>query len=337
MEKLGHNKTLVIAEVGNNHNGNFHLAKKSIFEAKKAGADCVKFQYFSSEKLVHKNLKTLKHVKTHEFQIDRMKMLELSEKEFIALSKLTKRLGLKFCLSFFDKNLITNKMIRYVDYVKIASSEINNIDLLIEVNKHNKPIIVSTGLSDKDSLKNDLKRVFKYISKDKLILLHCISKYPLPFEESNLKNINNLRKIHNNIGYSDHTSDIYACPAAVILGAKVIEKHFLCFEGQKDAGDKAVSIGTKKFREMVDLIRVFEKFNVNKTPVNLNYFKKNMLKSPYASRNLKKGSIISKNDVNFIRPFNKSGLNFQKLFERKKYKLLKDIKKDELIKDEMVF
>jgi sialic acid synthase SpsE len=335
LEKLEYNKTLVIAEVGNNHNGNYRLAKKSILEAKKAGADCVKFQYFTSEKLVHKNLKTLKHVKTHKLQIDRMKMLELSEKEFISLSSFAKSIDLKFCLSFFDKNLIS-KMINYVDYVKIASSEINNIDLLIEVNKHNKPIIISTGLSDKDNLKNDLKRVFKYIDKNKLILLHCISKYPLPAEESNLNNINNLKKIHANVGYSDHTSDIYACPAAVNLGAKIVEKHFLCYDGQKDAGDKAVSIGTKKFKEMVDLIRIFEEFNVGKTPVNLNYFKKNMLRSTYASKNLKKGSIINQNDVNFIRPFNKGGFDFQKLFVRKKYRLLKDVKKNELIKNKMV-
>ena len=122
-------KTIIIAEIGNNHNGNFNLAQRSIIEAKKAGADCVKFQYFDSSLLVHKNLKTLKHVKTHKYQVDRMKSLEFDNDQFIALAKFAKKNNLKFCLSFFSETLFKD-VIKYVDYIKLASGDFNNKLLL---------------------------------------------------------------------------------------------------------------------------------------------------------------------------------------------------------------
>ena len=319
-------KVLIIAEVGNNHNGKIKLAKKSIIEAKKAGADCVKFQYFNSDTLVHKDLRTLKHVKTHKYQLDRLKSLEFSKKQFIELYKFSKKIKIKFCLSFFDPILI-KEMINYVDFIKIASSDASNPTILKEANKYNKMIIVSTGLSEQHEIKN----ISKYIQNKKLIVLHCISKYPTPLNEINLDEINKIKKHFNNVGYSDHTDDIYACCAAVAKGAKVIEKHFLCYENQKDAGDIGVSIGTKKFKEMVYTIRNFEKINAYSKVKNLDYYKKNMLRSPYAKRDLKKNEKISIEDILILRPFKKNGFDIKKL-TKQNYTIKNNIKKNSLIK-----
>lgn len=320
------NKILIIAEVGNNHNGKIKLAKKAIVEAKKAGADCVKFQHFNSDTLVHKDLKTLKHVKTHKYQLDRLKSLEFTKKQFIELYKFSKEIKIKFCLSFFDPMLI-KEMINYVDFIKIASSDASNPIILKEANKYNKMIIVSTGLSNEVEINN----ISKYINKNKLTVLHCISKYPTQLNEVNLDKIYLIKNHYHNVGYSDHTDDIYACCAAVAKGARVIEKHFLCYENQKDAGDIGVSIGTKKFKEMVKIIRKFEKINSNSSVKNLNYYKNNMLRSPYAKRDLKRNEKISIEDISILRPFKKKGYDIKKL-TKQNYKIKNDIKKNGLIK-----
>ena len=134
-----HKKLYLIAEVGGNHNGNFSIAKKAIIEAKKAGADCVKFQYYSAENLVHPKMKTMSHVRKNskeKTQFERFKRLELTFNNIKELKNICRNNKIDFCLSVFDHNqvnIIKNKL----SFFKIASGDNNYIPLLEEIKKTN--------------------------------------------------------------------------------------------------------------------------------------------------------------------------------------------------------
>jgi len=227
--------TFIIAEAGVNHNGNFETALKLCDAAKTSMADAVKFQLFQSAIL---------------WGGDRVKHLELSNKQIFDLAAYCKAIGIEFmCTPFSVASAVYLKPL--VRRMKIGSGCIARFDLL-EVVK-DMPVILSTGMSTL----NDIDRALDILDGDDVILLHCTSCYPCRLEDVNLKAMLTIKRYELPFGYSDHTSSITVPIAAVALGASVIEKH-LTFDRSAEGPDHSSSITPREFKAMCLAIREVE-------------------------------------------------------------------------------
>lgn len=298
----------IIAEIGVNHNGDLELAKKMILEAKKTGVDAVKFQSFKADKLVSKDAKKadyqIKNTEKEESQHNMIKKLELTEEDHIYLKKICDNEGIMFLSSPFDIESANLLLSLGVDTVKIPSGEITNLPYLEEIGTLYKNIIISTGMSNLDEIKEAIKILNKSGDKN-ITVLHCNTEYPTPMEDVNLLAIKTLEKELNlPIGYSDHTDGIEVSIAAVSLGATVIEKHFT-LDKNLDGPDHKASLEPKELKQMVDSIRNIEKALGNgiKTPSKSE--KKNIViarKSIVAKHNICKGEVFTKENLSIKRP-----------------------------------
>lgn len=320
----------IIAEVGSNHLGNKKIAKKSLFQAKRAGADCVKFQLFDENNLVSKNLKTYKHVqdKKIKYQHERFKKVKISLEYLKTLSNLAKKVGIDFSVTPFDPSYVQS-IKKYVKFFKVASGDINNIPLLTEIRKTKKTVVVSTGMATAA----EIKRISNFFPKNKLVLLHCISSYPTDPNDANLINIRHLKKYNVETGYSDHTPGIDVATKSVFFGAQVLEKHFLPINSKR-AGDYSLSINEKNFKIMVKKIK--QNLNIIGTVREKEYpcekyFKKTLRRSLYFSKNLKKNYKLKYLDISFLRPYNKSGVDLKDYSKFVGRKLKSNVKKNQLI------
>ena len=228
----------VIAEIGVNHQGNVDRAKRLIDEAKDAGADCAKFQYFYSQKL---------------WKNDRLKHLELRFSEFVVLHSHCQRAGIEFmCTPFGVEEVILLRQL--VKRWKIASGCITRLPILQAVRDTGLPIILSTGMATLQ----EIATAEQVLWDDDLTLLHCTSAYPCPIDQVNLRAMLELRDTFKTpVGYSDHTKGITVPIAAAAMGASVIEKH-LTLDCTATGPDHAASIEPDEFRVMVSAIRTVE-------------------------------------------------------------------------------
>lgn len=254
--------TFFIAEIGNNHNGDYYLAKRTIEQAAKAGADAVKFQkrfiseVFTKEILDKPQTKDQIYGKTYgEYR----RNLELDEDAFKNLKKDAENLGLVFFATPFDKKSVDFLENIGVTAYKIASFDVTNLPLLGYIAKKGKPIFFSLGMSTLEEADEAIETILKY--NNQLIIKHCVSVYPSLDEKINLRSIPFLKERYNPlpVGYSGHESDILPTLAAVALGAKCVERHFTldrCLPGP-DHG--TVSIEPEQFRKMIDSARRIEK------------------------------------------------------------------------------
>ena len=225
-------KTIIIAEAGVNHNGNFQIAKKLIIASKQSGADFVKFQSFHADLISIKTLRKTFYQKKNTYsknenQHQMLKKLELQEYEQKKLFEYAKKIKVNLISSAFDiKSLFFLKKFN-MKYYKIPSPEITNYPLLKAIGKLNKKVILSTGMSKINEIKSALKVLIKSgTKKNKICILHSNSEYPTPFNDANLNAIVTLKKKFDlKTGYSDHTMGTEAAIAAVALGAEIIEKH----------------------------------------------------------------------------------------------------------------
>lgn len=237
------NRPYIIAEAGVNHNGSLELARKMILEAKKAGADAVKFQTFVSEKLVSQyapkaEYQIMNTGKT-ESQLEMLKKLELSFSHFTLLNSYAKEIGIDFLSTPFDLESIEFLCSLEMPFWKIPSGEINNKPYLRRIAQTKLPIILSTGMSTLEEIEEALA-IFEDYSRDNITLLHCNTQYPTPYEDVNLLAMTTLREhFHVRIGYSDHTVGIEVPIAATALGAEVIEKHFTLDKSMEGPDHKA--------------------------------------------------------------------------------------------------
>jgi len=201
--------TLIIAEAGVNHNGDMELAKKLIKIASEAGADYVKFQTFSADKLVTKNApKADYQITTENFSENHYSMLkkfELSKQDHFKLAKECKSLKIGFLSTGFDSASLNLLVDLGVDYIKIPSGEINNLPLLRFIGQLAKPVLLSTGMSTMDEIESALRILEQSgISKQQITVLHCTSAYPAPIKEVNLLALKSIQeKFKVPIGYSD--------------------------------------------------------------------------------------------------------------------------------------
>ncbi len=214
----------VIAEVGINHNGNLKTAMRMVDAAKRAGAECIKFQYHIPDKEMIKNNTIPGNAKESIWKI--IKKNHLSEHEEEKLFHYVKKKKLIYLSTPFSKEAAIKLFNLGVDAFKIGSGECNNYPLIDIISSFKKPIILSTGMNNYEMI----KRATKIIKKNncKFSLLHCVSSYPTNYKDLYLKNITFLRKKFKDIpiGLSDHSLGIHASLASITLGSSIIEKHF---------------------------------------------------------------------------------------------------------------
>lgn len=297
----------IIAEAGSNHNGSFEQAKKLIDIAKESGADAVKFQLFRAKTLYPNKSIEVKYLKNMGIKEDLYTIIKRFEMPLDWIEKLydyTRELDIDFIATPFDLNSV-RILNRYVNIFKIASYEALFMDLIKEIKKTGKPIFISTGGCTEEEIDLLLNKVlFDYL--DKTVLLHCIAKYPAPLEQLDLKMIPYLSRRYGVFtGYSDHSENPVIAPlAAVVLGAKVIEKHFtLC--KNLPGPDHAFAVNPEELKYMIDTIRMAEKTmksNTHKKIVQnceqeLYYYKRCL----YVRKNFAKGHRIKKRDLIILR------------------------------------
>jgi len=217
-------KPFVIAEIGINHEGNFKKAIKMVDDAYKSGAECVKFQCHIIEDEMIKNDVIPGNAKEPIWNI--IKRCSLTIEEDIKLKKYVESLGLIYLSTPFSRAAADRLEKMGVSAYKIGSGECNNYPLIEHIASFRKPIILSTGMNDIDSISVAVRIFEKYITS--YALLHCTSMYPTPYEKVRLNALLELKNSFPNavIGLSDHSIGNYTSFAAIPLGACIIEKHF---------------------------------------------------------------------------------------------------------------
>ena len=327
-------KVLIIAEAGVNHNGDINLAKRLIDEAKKAGADIVKFQTFNPQKLASKNAKMAEYQKKNlgveESQETMLSKLTLTKEEYIELAEYCRLIGIKFLSTPFDIESI--KFLNGLqDIWKIPSGEITNYPYLVEIARTGKEIILSTGMSSLEEVQDAID-VLKKNGAGEITVLHCTTNYPTPMEDVNLRAMLTLRgKFGCAVGYSDHTNGIEIPVAAVAMGATVIEKHFT-LDRNMEGPDHKASLEPDELNAMVSAIRNVEQAlgDGNKVPAasekaNIAVARKRII----AARNIKIGEIFTEDNITTKRPG--TGISPMRWNEVLGQKAIRDFEEDELI------
>ena len=328
-------KVFIIAELSANHNHSIQIAKDTIYAAKESGANAIKLQTYTPEWMTIDCKKddflikggTLWDGKNlFELYKEAMTPLEWHEELF----NYARSIDLEVFSSPFS--------IEAVDFLeefnppayKIASFEITDYELIDYTASKGKPIIVSTGIADFEDIQNAVDTAKKY--NVDIALLKCTSAYPAPRNEINLKTIKALKEIFNvTIGFSDHTLGISAPIAAVTLGARIVEKHFI-LNKNIDSPDKEFSLTPNEFREMVKAIREVEEMigEVDFKPKKGRQFARSL----YIIKDIKKGKKFTRENIKAIRPG--FGLHPKYLPQIIGKKACKDLKRGEALKWEYI-
>ena len=319
--EIGKNKEpLIIAELGINHNGNLDQAIAIADSAIKSGAEILKHQtHIPDEEMSIEAKKAIPG--NSKFSIYKIikncALSELDEKKLMQYIKSKKKI---FISTPFSKAAV-DRLIRFgVPAFKIGSGEWNNLELIKYICKFKKPIIMSTGMSYLRELKNTVN----YINKKKipLALMHCTNVYPTPLQKSRLNSILLMQKTFtkNIIGYSDHTVGLYASYAALSLGAKIIEKHYVDSYSRKGP-DVSCSMDKNQLKELI-LASKYIPLTIpgNKEPIQEEKVTMNFAFASIVAKNhIKKGSLISENNICLKRPGNGDFLSkdFTKLIGKK--------------------
>ncbi|MFA6096751.1 MAG: N-acetylneuraminate synthase [Candidatus Paceibacterota bacterium] len=298
----------IIAEAGVNHNGNVKIAKKLIDEAKKAGADAIKFQTFRTEDLVTRNTRMARYQKKNlgtqeNSQFEMLKRLELSHENFMDLKDHCRKRRTIFLSTAHSENEI-DFLDTIVGAHKIASGDLTNIPFLQKIAKTLKPMILSTGMGTMKEIREAIDSI-KQAGNDKIAVLHCTTNYPCPLNEVNLRAMLSIQEETGLIvGYSDHTEGINTSVLAAAMGAKIIEKHFTLDKGMRGPDHKA-SIETEELARMVIAIRETEMILGNgiKTPTRSEkVISAAARKSVIAKVNIPKGKMITAKMLIIKRP-----------------------------------
>jgi N,N'-diacetyllegionaminate synthase len=255
---------MIIAEAGVNHNGDIDMAKKLIDIAAESGADLVKFQTFSADRLVtHEAVKAdyqLLATNSSESQHDMLRKLELTESMHRDLIAHCASQNIRFFSTGFDVESINLLVGLGQELFKIPSGEITNLPYLRHIGKLARTIILSTGMSNMDEIESAINVLEESgTHRSKITVLHCTTAYPAPMSDVNLRAMQSIQNRFNvAVGYSDHTLGIEIPIAAVALGATVIEKHFTTDRSLPGPDHKA-SLEPAELKAMVDGIRNVEK------------------------------------------------------------------------------
>lgn len=246
-------RVLIVAEIGNNHEGDVAVAERLLDEAAAAGADAVKFQVFRTEQFVRRSDRA---------RFARLRGFELAPRAFERLAKRARAAELKLIATPLD--LASAAFLTpLVDAFKIASGDNNFVPLLDQLAATHKPLILSCGIASLDELAGGVARirgVWAGSGVDPgLAALHCVSAYPVPPEQANVRAVATLAQALGCApGYSDHTLGCDACVLAVAAGARIIEKHFTLDHHYSDFRDHQLSADPPELAELVRRIRAAE-------------------------------------------------------------------------------
>tara|TARA_B100000963_G_C22611865_1_gene665284 strand:- start:1150 stop:2187 length:1038 start_codon:yes stop_codon:yes gene_type:complete len=334
---IGYNKPcFIIAEIGSNHDNSYTKAIKLINKAKEAGADGVKFQIFSADKHYSKYTPGFKYLKKRN-TYNLIKKLEIDRNWIKKLKTYCDKKKIIFFASPCDLEAIEILKNINTELYKVASFDITDLNLIKNIAKLKKPIILSTGMCSETDISDAIKTCKKY-GNNKIILLQCTSLYPAPKVISNLNSIKTMRdKFQVITGYSDHTLDEDAALISICLGSKVLEKHFTLSKKLKGP-DHKFACEPQEFKKMVNKIRLFEKMmgdGKKKGPnkLEIEMFKKGR-RSIHAVRNIKKGEILKFKDIIIKRPG--LGIKPKDLTKILNKKVKKNILKDKWITKDMI-
>ncbi|MFA5528473.1 MAG: N-acetylneuraminate synthase [Peptostreptococcales bacterium] len=326
-------KVIIIAEAGVNHNGNIDLAKRLIDVAVAAKVNYVKFQTWKSENVISRFAPKAPYQKlntsTEGSMLEMEKELELTFEDFVLLKEYSKKSGIGFISTPFDIESIKFLKELKLEIVKIPSGEITNLPYLEEIARASWEIILSTGMCKISEIEAAINILG---NRNKLTLLHCNSQYPTPYNDVNLRAMNQLANIFKlPIGLSDHTLGVEVPIAAVAMGAKVIEKHFTLSRDMQGPDHKA-SLEPFELNQMVQAIRNIEEAMGFGEKRVTDSERENIVvarKSIVAKTTISKGDVLSVDNLTTKRPA--TGISPMRWYEILGSKALRDFKEDELI------
>lgn len=309
---MNNKKVIIIAEAGVNHNGSYELAIKMVDEAKRAGADYVKFQTAKPELVISTFAPKAEYQKettgAAESQLEMCKAIHLPLTDYKPLKEYCDKVGIGFMSTPFDLVSIDVLEPLYMDYYKIPSGEITNLPYLRKIASKHRPVILSTGMCEVEEVEAALQVLEQGgVKRSDIIVLHCNTEYPTPMADVNLRAMDDLRRsLGVEVGYSDHTKGIEVPIAAVALGATVIEKHFT-LDKTMEGPDHKASLEPDELKAMVDAIRNIEQAlgdgHKHVSPSE----RKNMdiaRKSIVAARDIRKGEVLTEENITTKRPGN---------------------------------
>jgi len=339
-EVYNYSKPYIIAEIGANHNGDMELAKKMILAAKECGCHAAKFQSWTNESLVSKeeydrNQSYDDSPKKHFGSLEQMvEKYYLREEQHFELKEYCESIGIDFCSSPFSIPEVDLLVKLDVPFLKIASMDINNYPLLKHIARTGKPVVLSTGMSTISEIDQAISLI-RSEGNNQIVVLHCISIYPPENKDIHLRNITMLQQTFGvPIGFSDHTFGTSIPLASIALGACVIEKHFT-LDKSLEGWDHEISAAPDEMQiicrdglaigeALGNFVRVVSEDEESK--------KLKFRRSVVASKDLKKGAIITENDLKYKRPG--TGLPPDKYEDILGRVLNKDLIKDQLLKRE---
>jgi len=296
----------IIAEIGVNHDGSMEKARELIRAAREAGADYAKFQTFRAEKLAAAGAPTARYQQAHHAgdQRSMLARLELGPEQFRELAGYCRELGIRFLSSPFDPESLELLLDLRLDTIKVGSGELTNLPLLDRLGRCGARTILSTGMASLGEVETAIGAYHGAGGRD-LALLHCVTEYPAPVEQVNLRAMETLRSAFGlPVGYSDHTPGIAVAVAAAALGATIIEKH-LTLDRKAAGPDHAASSDPPEFAGMVAAIRSVEAClgDGRKRPApcerpNLAVARKSLV----AGRDLPAGTVLVDGDLLIKRP-----------------------------------
>lgn len=325
----------IIAEAGVNHNGSLELAKKMVDTAKTAGADYIKFQTFVPEKLVSRYAKKAEYQKqttdAGQSQLEMLDKLALTQADFKGLKEYCERVGIGFISTPFDLESIAFLDSLDMDFWKLPSGEVTNLPYLEAIARTGKRVVMSTGMCEMNEI-GDAVRVLEKGGVTDIVLLHCNTEYPTPFEDVNLLAMRQMAETFGYpVGYSDHTVGIEVPVAAAALGAVVIEKHFT-LDKTMEGPDHRASLEPEELEQMVRAIRNIEKSRGDGKKRRTRSEEKNCAvarKSIVAATDIKRGELFTERNLTVKRPG--TGISPMRWHDLLGRRAARDYRGDELI------
>jgi N,N'-diacetyllegionaminate synthase len=316
--------TLLVAEVGINHNGDLDLARKSIQQAALAGANAVKFQNYRTEEFLSDRTLSYEYIfqgkKVVESQFDMFKRCELKREWLPALKETCDQNGVLFLSTPMGKEGLQDLIRIAVPMLKNGSDCLQHIPLIRSMAQTGLPTIISTGMATFDEIREAVEAYREAGGKD-LILMHCTSAYPAPAADVNLRRIPLLAKAFTcPVGLSDHSTGIVAAVGSVALGGRMIEKHFTV-DRNLSGPDHRFSSNPAEFKLLVDSVRELEACLGSEVfrPADSEMQGRGEYRlSCVAARDLPAGHILTQEDIAFRRPgYGLPPKEMRKLLERR--------------------
>ena len=339
-KKLKERKPYIVSEIGSNHNGDINLCKRIIDSAKKNGADCIKLQTFTD-----KSIFSEKNYKDNYFIADDyrkrkdtnlrkiVKKYSLNNKQIKIIKSYCKRINIDFSATPFSNKEVDFLHKLNVNFIKIASMDLNNYEFIKHIAKKKLPVVLSVGMGNLSEI-DEAIRTIESQNNFKIIILYCVSIYPPKNSDFNLKNIITLKKNYNYpVGFSDHSIGTDLSLAAVALGACFIEKHFTIDKNMEGWDHKIssnpnelkiITSGSKNIHEALGSYRI----NRVEDHYRLEAFRRSIV----AKKKINKGQVIKRNMLDFKRPG--TGLSPKNINRIIGKKIKRTIEFDEILKEE---